>query len=143
MMMPKGLSARHGLVAGAFAIGAAGAAAGWQMGDASNTARQITELQGRIENQRREHSEAQKWLELPPAHATWDRLTEVVGGYAGIVLQPRGQEGHTWRGALLGEPRLVYALAHAIQSRHRLPVRFEAIQAGQTAELGFIVYGSP
>lgn len=143
MIAMEFLSRKSGLSAAAAAVAVAGAVAGWQAGDAGDTGQQIAELRDRIKNERSAQHEVQRWLELPPAHTTWDRLSEVVGGYAGVVLHPRGQDGHNWRGALAGEPRLIYALAHEVQSRHRLPVKFEAIQADAVAELGFIAYGSP
>ena len=121
----------------------AGVAAGWQTSAVGGNNDRIAEIQSRIDRLRNEQAEVDLWLSLAPAYETWDQLTAIVHGYAGVALNERGQDGHNWKGSLAGEARVVYALAHDLQEHHRLPIQFEALRAAETAELAFLIYGSP
>lgn len=133
---------RHGTALAIVALGATGAVAGWGANVGADSSARVAALHVEIATLEQELGAKAKWLALPPAHATWDRLAAIVGDHHGVVLHKRGVDGANWKGAISGEARLIYALAHGLQRRHRLPLEYSAIRAHGHAELGFLVYGS-
>ena len=134
--------AKHGTTAAVLMLCAVCAFAGWQTHAGADSQARIAALHSEIATLEAELGAKAKWPALPPAHVTWDRLAAIVANYHGVVLHKRGMDGARWKGALSGEARLVYALAHALQRHHRLALEFSAIEAHGRAELGFLVHGS-
>ena len=134
--------ARPGTTAAILLLCTACALAGWHVNAGGDSNARIAALRSEITALEAELGETAKWPALPPAHVTWDRLAAIVDAHHGVVLHKRGMDGANWKGALSGDARLIYALAHGLQRRHRLPLEFSAIQAHGDAELGFLVYGS-
>ena len=136
------MKARHGATAAVLALCAACAFAGWRAHAGGDWDVRIAALRHEIAALEAELGETAEWPLLPPAHATWDRLAAIVEDHHGVALHKRGMDGINWKGAISGDARLIYALAHGLQRRHRLPLEFSAIRAHGDAELGFLVYGS-
>ena len=134
--------AKHGTPAAILMLCAVCAFAGWRAHAGADSGARIAALHSEIAALEAELGERAKWPALPPAHVTWDRLAAIVEDYHGVVLHKQGMDGANWKGALSGDARLVYALAHVLQRRHRLALEFSAIKAHGHAELGFLVHGS-